>query len=240
VRLVLVHGFTQTGASWAPITELLQDHDVVCPDLPGHGREATVQADLAETADRLATDRLTTEPAIWVGYSLGGRVCLHLALAHPAKTKGLVLVSTTAGIEDPGERAARKQSDDDLADDIERDGVDAFIARWLRGPLFASLPKDRAGIEPRLTNTKQGLAGSLRRSGAGTQAPLWDRLHEITAPTLVVTGDEDEKFTALGDRLGDKIKHATRARIARAGHALPWEVPEQFADLLTTWISEHY
>jgi 2-succinyl-6-hydroxy-2,4-cyclohexadiene-1-carboxylate synthase len=231
VRLALIHGFTQTGRSWAPIVERLRvDGDVVCPDLPGHGtnrRAATV----ADTADQLAA---AVGPATWVGYSMGGRVCLSLALDHPEVVERLVLVSTTAGIRDPTERAARCREDEARADHIEAVGVPAFVEEWLAGPLWRTLARADAGIEHRLTNTAGGLADSLRLAGTGAMPDCWNRLPEIGVETAVVTGDEDAKFTAIGDELAAGIgAPATRVRVPGAGHAVPWEQPDMFARLLT-------
>jgi 2-succinyl-6-hydroxy-2,4-cyclohexadiene-1-carboxylate synthase len=230
VRLCLVHGFTQTGRSWAPIQSRLPDS--VAPDLPGHGTKPDA-ATLTDTARILARE---IGPAVWVGYSLGGRVCLHVATDHPEVVQGLVLISTSAGIDDPTERQARRHDDAALADTIEADGVPAFIDRWLAAPMWASLPRDNAGIDARLANSARGLAGSLRLSGAGTQEPLWDRLAEIEKPTLVMTGDLDAKYTAIGARLTAALD-ADRVRFAGTGHALPWERPDTFAATLRAWLT---
>ena len=96
-----------------------------------------------------------------------------------------------------------------LADEIERIGVGAFLERWLSQPLFASLDRSDGDIEARLTNTAAGLASSLRLAGTGTQAPLWTRLGELAMPVLVVAGEHDAKFTAIGRRMADSIPDAS-------------------------------
>ncbi|HVM66956.1 MAG TPA: alpha/beta fold hydrolase [Acidimicrobiales bacterium] len=237
MRLCLVHGFTQTGTSWGPVTERLRarGHDVVTPDVAGHGRAAGARADLWGAAELLARE---VGPAVWVGYSLGGRVVLHLALARPDVAERLVLVSTTAGIADAAERADRRRADAELADELERDGVAAFVERWLQGPLWATLPRTRAGVEHRLTNTAAGLASSLRLAGTGAQAPLWDRLPEVQAPVLVVAGGADAKFAALGKELAAVMPRASYALIEGAGHAAPWEQPDRFVEVLDAWLRQ--
>jgi 2-succinyl-6-hydroxy-2,4-cyclohexadiene-1-carboxylate synthase len=235
VRLALVHGFTQTGRSWEPVLPLLPEDAVpLTPDLPGHGGAAGVRTDLRAGAEWLADQ---VGPAVWLGYSMGGRYCLHVALHRPEVVHGLILVSTTAGIDDERERAARRDADEELAKVIEAEGVAAFLDRWLAAPLFASLPPDRAGREARLANTADGLASSLRLAGTGTQESLWSRLHEIEMPTLVVTGGRDTKFTAVGDRLAACIPRATHAVIPGAGHAVPWEEPHGFAAAVNGWLT---
>jgi 2-succinyl-6-hydroxy-2,4-cyclohexadiene-1-carboxylate synthase len=238
VRLALIHGFTQTGASWGPVAAALErrGHQVLTPDAPGHGQAAAVRADLWEGAARLAQE---VGPSIWVGYSMGGRLCLHVALTRPDVVQALVLVSTTAGIDDPAGRAARREADEELAAGIERDGVPAFVDRWLTGPLWATLPRAAAGIEARLANTPAGLASSLRLAGTGSQEPLWDRIAEIHARSLVITGGLDQKFGPIGDRLAAGLgPGATRVTFPGGGHAVPWEQPDAFVAAVDHWLSQ--
>ena len=234
-RIVLVHGFTQTGRSWATIArDLSVDHEVVVVDAPGHGGSAAVHADLAQGA------RLLVEAggrAVYVGYSMGGRLALHAALAAPAAVRALVLVGATAGIDDPVERAARRAADDELAASIERDGVAAFLERWLAGPLFARLPPEAAGREDRLTNTAEGLASSLRQAGTGAQEPLWARLGDLPMPALVLAGEQDAKFGGLGRRLAAALPNATFATVPGAGHAAHLEQPSAFLAVLRPWLA---
>lgn len=237
-RLVLMHGFTQTGRSWATITaDLAQDHEVVTVDAPGHGRSGAVDADLPTAAALLGA---AGGRAVYAGYSMGGRLALHLAVAEPELVQGLVLLGVTAGIDDPPERAARRAADEALADDIERGGVDAFLVRWLAGPLFAGLAPEAAELDDRRTNTAAGLAMSLRRCGTGTQEPLWDRLSALTMPVLVLAGEHDTKFTALGHRLAEPLARGTFAAIPGAGHAAHLEQPEAFLGVLRPWLADQF
>lgn len=236
--IALVHGFTQTGASWGPVVPRLRerlptDRTIVAVDAPGHGTRSDVHLDLADGA-RLIGDEVG--PAVWVGYSMGGRMLLHLALDRPDLVEALVLIGATAGIDDPDERAARRRSDEQLADEIECDGVEAFLDRWLAQPLFAGLSPDPADLVARRGNTAAGLAASLRLAGTGTQAPLWDRLTGITAPTLVLAGERDTKFAAIGRRLAGAIPDAHLALVPGAGHAAHLEDPAATAALITGWL----
>lgn len=233
-RLVLVHGFTQTARCWGPVaTALAEGHEVVRVDAPGHGRSAELGADLPATADLLAE----LGPATYLGYSMGGRLCLETALRHPEAVDALVLVSGTAGIEDEGERTARRASDEALAQRIEADGVDAFLDHWLALPLFAGLPPQARCLDERRTNTARGLAASLRLAGTGTQAPSWDRLGALTMPVLVVAGADDAKFTALAHRLAEAIgTNATLVVVPGAGHTTHLEAPDAFLAAVQPWL----
>ena len=238
-RLVLVHGFTQTGRSWRPVAErlgrALPDHELVLVDAPGHGGSGTIDADLA-TAGRLLAD--AGGRATYVGYSMGGRMVLHTALDRPDIVERLVLLGATAGIDDPAERAERRRADDALATSIERDGVPAFLERWLANPMFAALPDDPAERAERLRNTAAGLASSLRSCGTGTQEPSWSRLAELQMPVLVLAGERDEKFAALGERLTRSIgMNAGSGTIAGAGHAAHLERPDEFVAALARFVA---
>ena len=236
-RLVLVHGFTQTGRSWSLIaTDLARDRRVLLVDAPGHGASASTRVDLRDGAELLG--RAGGE-AVYVGYSMGGRLALHLALVKPDLVRALVLIGATAGIEDDDERDTRRIADERLADELERDGVDAFLTRWLAQPLFASLPRDAAAIDDRRRNTAAGLASSLRLAGTGRQQPLWDVLPALAMPVLVVAGDRDAKYVALGHRLAMGIgENARFAAVQDAGHAAHLEQPARFVAILREWLAE--
>lgn len=238
-RLVLLHGFTQTGRSWKPIIERLAAGDVRTPDLPGHGSAAAERLGLWDAAAWLARRE---GHGVWVGYSLGGRHALHVALAHPGVVDGLVLLGATAGIDDPAERAGRRVRDEELADSILAEGVDAFLRRWLAQPLFAGLDPDRAQLDDRRRNHPAGLAASLRLAGTGTQDPLWDRLPELGragCPVLVLAGEHDTKFRAHGERLAATIGSTARFEtVAAAGHTAHLEQPDRFAAQLERWLAE--
>ncbi len=234
-RLVLVHGFTQTGRSWRHLMPALEtSYEVVTVDCPGHGGSTLVRADLVEGARLLGE---AGGSGTYAGYSMGGRLALHLALAEPAVVERLVLLGATAGIDDPAERADRRAADEALAASIERDGVDAFLDRWLAQPLFSGLPIDEADRADRLSNSASALASSLRLSGTGAQEPLWDRLPELSMPVLVVAGEHDQKFAALGERLATTIgANAQLALVPGAGHAAHLERPEAFLSVLQAWL----
>lgn len=233
-RVVLVHGFTQTGRSWDRVAGGLSDHDVVQPDLPGHGRHADEPADLWRCADHLADE---CGRATYLGYSMGARVALHLALAHPSLVTGLVVLGATAGIDDEHERAARRAADDVLADRLEEVGTSVFLEEWLSQPLFADLHEEARGAR---STDAAGLASSLRLAGTGTQEPLWDRLRALSMPVLVLAGERDGKFRALADRLAAAIgANAEVAVVPGAGHAAHLERSDAFLDVVRPWLDAH-
>ena len=232
--LVLLHGFTQTGASWEPVVAALGErYRPLAPDIRGHGaaasaRPVSFEACVADVA-ALAPPRFAL-----AGYSMGGRLALHVALAEPERVERLVLVGATAGIEDPGARAARRASDAALAEELERSTIEEFARRWARQPVLAGQPEGvrRAAHEDRLRNTPAGLAAALRGIGTGVMEPVWDRLGELEMPATLVVGERDERFRALAERMAKRLPRAEVVVVPGAGHAAHLEAPGAVAALL--------
>jgi 2-succinyl-6-hydroxy-2,4-cyclohexadiene-1-carboxylate synthase len=191
-----------------------------------------VRADLRAGAELLGR---AGGRATYIGYSMGGRLCLDLAVARPGLVERLVLISATAGIDDRGERAARRASDDELAATIEVDGVATFLERWIAQPLFVTL--EEPGLDDRRRNTAEGLASSLRLAGTGSQAPLWDALPELAMPVLLVAGSLDAKFVHTAERMAGLLPHATLFVIDGAGHTAHLERPAAFLAALDAWLA---
>ena len=228
-RVVLVHGFTQTGACWGPVVERLAGRwSVDTVDLPGHGRSGDVDADLVESARLLGEVADDGGPvALWVGYSLGARVLLRAALDRRVRS-AIALIGATAGIDDADDRAARRAADEARATALEADGVDAFLDAWVAQPLFGPRRPDATDLAARRTNAAAGLARSLRRCGTGTMdPPWWDELGRVEVPTLLVWGAHDAKFAALGRRLAEGVGDRARtAEIPGAHHAAHLDAPD--------------
>jgi 2-succinyl-6-hydroxy-2,4-cyclohexadiene-1-carboxylate synthase len=242
--VVLLHGFTQSASAWGRVAErLARDHTVVRLDAPGHGRSASVAAGLTDGADLMvdtvaATTSTGSRAPRWVGYSMGGRYALQVALRHPSAVSRLVLVSATAGIDDPDERRRRQESDEARAAWVEEIGLEAFVKEWLTQPLFATLPPEAAAVESRLGGTAPGLASSLRLAGTGCQEPVWNRLDRLDMPVLVVAGALDPRYVGLARRLVDGIgANAHLAIIGDAGHACHLERPEPFLDAVVPFLA---
>ena len=235
-RIVFAHGFTQTARSWSHFEEILgpvlPGIETLAVDLPGHGTAAELRGGLWTSGKHLVDQG---GRATYVGYSMGGRVALHAALAHPGRVDALVLIGATAGIDSASDRQQRRDADELLATRIESIGVSSFIDEWLANPLFASLSDDQALRTDRLRNTPEGLAASLRSTGTGTQEPLWDRLAEINIPVLVVAGERDDKFRAIGQRLADGLPQSKFEIIHDAGHSVHLEQPTITAQVLSDW-----
>ena len=236
--VVLVHGFTQTRNCWGPVaTDLVTDHTVIRIDAPGHGRSGEVLAGL-RGGGRMIADQ--GGRATYIGYSMGGRFLLHLALANPELVDGLVLLGATAGIEDPTERAARAEADRAMAARVRELGMLEFIRWWVANPMFRGIPPEHQFLMERMENTVDGLENSLLQAGTGMQDPTWDKLERLDMPVLVMAGEQDDKYAVLARRMAEAIgSNARLALVPEAGHAAHLERPEAFLRSLRSWLTDH-
>ncbi len=239
--LLLVHGFTGSSEAWGEelLDELASEFRLLAVDLIGHGcsdrpHEPKRYALASQVRDLCALlDSRGVERAVWLGYSMGGRIALGAALLCPQRIRGLVLESASAGLDSDGERRARIAHDETLARRLEDDGLEKFVAYWMGFPLFATQAKlGPAALERererRLRNDPAALAASLRGMGTGVQPSFWKRLHDVRAPALVLAGSEDEKFCALARRMAARLPQAQLELIPGAGHAPHLEQPETY------------
>jgi 2-succinyl-6-hydroxy-2,4-cyclohexadiene-1-carboxylate synthase len=232
--VVLLHGFTQTGASWEPVIRALGPrYRALAPDLRGHGAAAGVRP-VSLPAVLGDLDAVVTRGAALVGYSMGGRIALAYALSRPGRLDRLVLLGASPGLDDPAERAARHGADEALAARLERIGLAAFAEEWEAQELFGGQPPEAtaAAHADRLRNTPAGLAAALRGLGTAALEPLWDRLGELRIPVTLAAGERDAKFRAIAERMAGALPDARLVVIAEAGHAVQLERPEAVAALL--------
>jgi 2-succinyl-6-hydroxy-2,4-cyclohexadiene-1-carboxylate synthase len=167
---------------------------------------------------------------------MGGRLCLQLAVDHPERVARLILVGASPGIADPVERERRQVSDTALAKRIGELGLPAFLDDWLAQPIFAGLDAAHAFVRERLDNSVDGLQSSLRLAGTGAQDALWDRLGELSMPTLLVTGAHDVKFATIADEMAATMPRARHLVVPDAGHTAHLENPDAFLTVVRAWL----
>jgi len=244
---VLLHGFTGSSDSWGEaISNGLASvgcSPVLC-DLPGHGSHSS---DLDPRLFSLEATLTRVEHAgVWptdlIGYSMGGRVALHFAAAYPTKVRRLILESASPGLATEAERLERRANDEALACEIELHGVEDFVRRWERLPLFESQlqlpnPVRAERHAQRLRNTEAGLASALRGLGTGALPSLWDVLPNIQAQTLIIAGELDAKFVEIGEQMAAAIPQAQLLILSGAGHTVHLERPRRWVEAVGEFIS---
>jgi 2-succinyl-6-hydroxy-2,4-cyclohexadiene-1-carboxylate synthase len=165
---------------------------------------------------------------------MGGRVALHAALALPDRVERLVLIGAGPGIADPALREARRQSDEELAAEIEGATIEQFADRWAQTPVLAGLPKDVAARAhaDRIRSTPAALARALRGLGTGALPPLEERLGELKMPITLVVGERDQKFREIATQMASAASVAEVVVVQGAGHAVHLEAPERVAAVI--------
>ncbi|MDQ6928795.1 MAG: alpha/beta fold hydrolase [Actinomycetota bacterium] len=234
-RVVLVHGFTGTPEGWDGVaSHLAADFEVAPVDLPGHGGSTGTRLGFEEAAAAIGD---AGGEAAYVGYSMGGRLCLRLAVDRPDLVSALVLIGASPGLASAEDRAARREADERLAATIERDGTEKFLERWLAHPLFATLDPSADELARRGQNPPEGLASALRLLGPGLQESLWGHLGELRTPVLLVVGERDKKFLAISHRMLDEGLRARLAVVPDVGHAVHLESPASCGELVREFLS---
>lgn len=236
-RLVLVHGFTGSAASWEPVLKGLRSAGRAprLVDLPGHGTRAgesdpelfTLDATLAGIADA------EEWPADLIGYSMGGRIALHFAFAFPERVRRLVLESASPGLASAVARAERREADERLARRIVEMGVETFVDEWEALPLFAAQARLDSALRTRqrrlrASNAAESLAATLRGLGTGTLPSLWDRLSDLPVPTLLLVGAHDEKFVDIAHRCAERLPDARVCVVPDCGHTVHLARPAEW------------
>jgi 2-succinyl-6-hydroxy-2,4-cyclohexadiene-1-carboxylate synthase len=232
--LVLLHGFTNSGASWKPVISGLRErYRALAPDIRGHASAtAAGPVTLVAVVDDVAA--LTPGPFELVGYSQGGRIALHIALALPHRVTRLTLIGASPGLEDDAEREQRRIADERLAQQIESLSIDEFARQWAQTPILADAPPDVAARShtDRLQSTPHGLAAALRGLGTGVLPSLWQQLPSLQMPVTLLAGERDAKFTALAQDMARRIPRASVTVVPGAGHAVHLECPEAVVQAL--------
>lgn len=246
--LALLHGFTGSARSWGRFGEILATRfTTLAIDIVGHGASDSPLDLTHYSMDAAAGDVVAAVASLgytethWLGYSMGGRLALHVATAHPAFVTRLALIGASAGLRTAEERAARVASDAKLVEMIEAEGVEEFTNYWEAIPLFASqtrLPgEQRAAIRAgRLRNSPLGLANSLRGMGTGEQRALHDLLPSLPIPVLALAGELDVKYTEIAYELAVAIPHGVAMIIPDAGHAAQLEQPVLCAGAVSAFL----
>jgi 2-succinyl-6-hydroxy-2,4-cyclohexadiene-1-carboxylate synthase len=246
--LLLLHGFTGDSSTWLPFCESWGKHSrLIIPDLIGHGKTDVSDAAGRYKIERAAEDlshileKLDCKKVNVLGYSMGGRLALTFAILYPEKVNKLILESSSPGLLTESERAERRMKDGELADFIKEKGMEKFVDYWENIPLFSTMRNLPQKIkekvrQQRLSHTPQGLANSLIGMGTGAQPSWWGKLGELNHQVLLLTGEKDEKFCRIAEKMQNLLKNSSRMVVENSGHAIHVEVKEKFGTIVSEFL----
>lgn len=246
--LILLHGFTGCAASWSEISQPLEyERRTIAIDQPGHGQTIVLNNDRQHSMETIAGDilmiieALNLEKPDLLGYSMGGRLALYLALLAQDQFHTLILESASPGLAASADQQERVQSDEHWAGILEKEGIESFVDQWEKLPIFASqnlldFAKINKQRQNRLQNSPQGLAKSLRWQGTGRQPNLWPKLHALKIPTLLLAGALDRKYVAINQEMARLIPKAELLVFSASGHNIHLEHPRRFTKTIQRFL----
>jgi len=247
--VLLLHGFLGSGGSWREVAAgCASAFRCLCPDLPGHGRSGCPDGiSFAHVGDAIVEglrERGIARCGL-VGYSLGGRLALYLAMEYPELFDRLVLESASPGIEDEEDRATRRTNDAALAQRIaamaeDREQWRGFLREWYAQPIFSTVARNPMllgrVVEQRMDNDPVRLAKVLPALGPGEQPPLWERLPGFATPTLLIVGAEDRKYRIIAEKMSELAPRMAVEAFAGCSHNVHLEKPAGYTTALTTFL----
>lgn len=245
--LVLLHGFMGSSQAFGHLLPSLRKFcNPISIDLLGHGTtEAPDDPDRYSVTEQIEDlkslfTELGLHKFVLLGYSMGGRLALQFTTKYPEFISGLILESTTYGIDEPEEVEKRLAVDRDRASAINRNYRD-FLESWSQNPLFKRYERleteAKMNLEQIQKNQKpSGLANSLLGFGTASMSSVHRKLKEIRQSTLIITGEDDEKFTKIGLEMNKLIPESRIIIIPGCGHRVHMENPDDYIQYIRSFI----
>ncbi|MBF7017462.1 2-succinyl-6-hydroxy-2,4-cyclohexadiene-1-carboxylate synthase [Staphylococcus durrellii] len=247
--LVLLHGFISDHTSFNHLlSSFTSNVNVLTIDLPGHGSDETNSEEewnfktISHYLDE--TLRNFTNYDIYLhGYSMGGRVAIYYALNGKMEMHGLILESTSAGIDSEDNRIERQQVDKARAKVLDIAGLEIFVNDWEKLPLFQTQYDLDKSIQQRIRTMRMNqnparLAQALREYGTGNMPNLWHDIKNIHIPTLIIVGELDRKFGEISQRLTTEIPNTEVIKISNVGHTVHVEDAEEFDKIVLGFLNK--
>lgn len=171
-----------------------------------------------------------------MGYSLGGRLALHILLAAPHLWNKAIIVSAHPGLNTLKEKEQRLTNDTIWAHKFLNEPWDCLMNEWNQQDVFQGSSPCFERFEKEFV--RSDLAHFLTCYSLGCQRNLRKEIAKLTLPILWITGELDQKFSSLASEL--KFNHP-RSRILQmknAGHRVPWEQPVIFQKEVYSFLKE--
>jgi 2-succinyl-6-hydroxy-2,4-cyclohexadiene-1-carboxylate synthase len=171
-----------------------------------------------------------------LGYSMGGRMALHALLENEQPWQAAVIVSANPGLEIEADRATRRAGDAEWATRALTGNWQQFLEDWNSQPLLGTPKMRDAQTASGLVQRRREIARSFVDWSLGAQESLWRQLSEIKIPVLWIIGENDSKYRALAERAAALTPRSSLAIAPNAGHRVPWESPQWFAETVSQFL----
>jgi 2-succinyl-6-hydroxy-2,4-cyclohexadiene-1-carboxylate synthase len=246
-KLLFLHGFMGCGSDFAAIIDaLLPAFCCLTIDLPGHGQTQVLDAGgygIETFAPALLSlmHQLHFDPCHLIGYSMGGRLALHLAYRFPQQFLSVLLASASPGLVTEAERTVRQHQDAVLAASLESEDWPTVLRRWYEQPLFSTFKASKSFtiiFQRRLQNCPHQLAQVLQGLGTGAQPSLWNALPFFKMPMTLIVGALDLKFVQINQQMAAQIPLAQLKIVPACGHVVHAENSAAFIALLQAHLSK--
>jgi 2-succinyl-6-hydroxy-2,4-cyclohexadiene-1-carboxylate synthase len=236
--LLFLHGFLGSSSDWKYITnKLSSDYYCIAIDLPGHGLseidDSKDSFSIENTARYISEilQKYKIEKCDLLGYSMGGRIAIYLAVHYPEYFNKIIIESAQPGLDDEIEKEQRLNHDKQIAQKLLSEPFPEFLEYWYNQPIFETLKnhKNFANLlQSRLNNKPKKLAKSLKEIGAGTQPSLWEELRKIENPCLLIAGEFDTKYQKIFSKMHKEIYSSNFVVIKNSGHNTHFENLDEF------------
>ena len=246
--LVLIHGYTSSTYTWKDVFEPLSEkYRVIAVDLKGFGFSEKPDGDYSRRAQGEIVsgllDYLKIEKAWLAGNSMGGETALNVALYHPEKVSGLILIDS-AGVKIPGkETLAPWYLQVPLLGRILTALAltsDRLVREGLRKSFYndAKVTDERVNYYYQPLKTRNGQRAAMLARTQWNLFPVEDELSKINAPTLILMGAEDELIPLeAGKKMNEKIQNSKLVVFENCGHLPQEEMPERVLGDITNFIN---
>lgn len=240
--LVFLHGFLGTGAVYSPLIKILSRVcNPILIDLAGHGG-----TDFPQKAQRYHLTHqlndllrlihtLDQHKILLYGYSMGGRLALQFAVRHPQLLQGLILESTSSGIEGFGELRKRLHVDHERAQEIMQNYPE-FLERWNRLPMFKGGQPDAQQyahyMEIQRLQQPINIANSLIGFSAALMPDIKPLLRALPIPVCLLAGEYDPTYVHHSERLRQDIPESTMHVVSKAAHRVHLDRPDAVTEVL--------
>lgn len=241
MTLVLLHGFTGAPSAWDGVrAHLPGDARVICPPVVGHGATGTDRVThFEDEVDRIADALPRRGMFHLVGYSMGGRLALSLAIRHHVRVERLTLIACHPGIADESARRERGAADRKWISLLRDEGVEPFVREWEALPMWttqAALPGDvlQRQRRVRLAHDPLELARALELVGPAAMPDYSAELCALDMPIDLLVGAQDARYVQLMSQMADELPRARLTQVPNAGHNVVLERPAAVAAALTS------